>query len=178
MWGFEEQVDFLMEEKFDDLDTDTDKQSDYKRGVRDGAELVVNEHERECLDESPDECFGLGEAAAMQVSFYDMSIIPIGVYYCFLVTIKFFFTAKIAFDYCPFSAADATGYSSDEPEYKQTCREVAYGICAGTVGDMVESNGCDISTSDLVVLQEECEGEVDSMTPSLTKSIARRGLKK
>ena len=70
VWGFEEQVDSLMEENFGDLDTDSDKQSDYKRGVRDGAELVVNEHERECLDESPDECFDLGQAAAMQVRLY------------------------------------------------------------------------------------------------------------
>jgi hypothetical protein len=29
---------------------------------------VVTEHERECLDETPDECFDLGSAAAMQVS--------------------------------------------------------------------------------------------------------------
>ena len=39
---------------------------------------------------------------------------------------------------------------------------------------MVESNGCDITTSDLIVLQEECEGEVDNMTPDSIKSIARR----
>jgi hypothetical protein len=57
-----------MDANFGESPSDTDRQEDYKRGVRDGAELVVTEHERECLDETPDECYDLGEAAAMQVS--------------------------------------------------------------------------------------------------------------
>ncbi|KAL7509252.1 hypothetical protein ACHAXN_006239 [Cyclotella atomus] len=157
IWGFEEEVDDLMEANFDESPNDTDKQDAYKRGVRDGASLVVTEHERECLDETPDECFDLGSAAAMQ----------------------------IAFDYCPFSAqADSYGYGSDEPDYKQSCREVAYGVCEGAILKMVESNGCDPPTSDVAVLQEECEGQVDSMTPDADNAVKeemaveRRGLRK
>lgn len=60
----------MMDAKFAESPIDTDKQKDYKRGVREGADLVVVEHERECLDETPEECFDLGEAAAMQVSLF------------------------------------------------------------------------------------------------------------
>jgi hypothetical protein len=54
VWGYENEVNDMLETTFGDLDGDTDKQSTYKRGVRDGAALVLNEHERECLDETPD----------------------------------------------------------------------------------------------------------------------------
>jgi hypothetical protein len=94
---------------------------------------------------------------------------------------------KIAFDYCPFSASDeaaATAYG--QPNYKQSCREVAYGVCEGAILDMVESNGCDPSTSDVAVLQEECEGQVESMTPGVNDvtfvkkevAVEKRGLRK
>lgn len=95
------------------------------------------------------------------------------------------FIIQIAFDYCPFSAqADSYGYGSDEPDYKQSCREVAYGVCEGAILKMVESNGCDPPTSDVAVLQEECEGQVDSMRPDADNAVKeemaveRRGLRK
>ena len=68
----------------------------------------------------------------------------------------------IAFDFCPFSAADASSYST--PNYKQSCRSVAYGICEGAIYDYVDENGCDIKTSELNKLQAKCEDQVDSMT--------------
>jgi len=51
-----------------------------------------------------------------------------------------------------------------EPDYKEKCREVATGVCEGAVGDQVSQNGCSITTSDLLELQNKCEGQVDSMT--------------
>ena len=68
----------------------------------------------------------------------------------------------IAFDFCPFYAADASSYST--PNYKQSCRSVAYGICEGAIYDYVDENGCDIKTSELNKLQAKCEDQVDSMT--------------
>jgi hypothetical protein len=95
---------------------------------------VVTKYEKQCLDDSPDECYDLGQAAAQ----------------------------IIAFDFCPFSAADATGYS--QPNYKASCRSVAYGVCEGAIYSNVRGNGCSISTSQLSKLQNKCEGQVDSMT--------------
>jgi hypothetical protein len=36
---------------------------------------------------------------------------------------------------------------------------------------MIESNGCEITTSDLAVVMNECEGQVDSMTPGFMKAV-------
>ena len=68
VWGYEDQVEDMLETKFAESSADTDKQKDYKRGVQDGADLVVVEHERKCVDESPAECVELGEAAAQSRS--------------------------------------------------------------------------------------------------------------
>ena len=71
---------------------------------------------------------------------------------------------EIAFDYCPFTAADSYGHGS-EPDYKATCRSVAYGVCEGAIYDNVVDNGCKgISTSELNKLQYKCKGQVDAMT--------------
>ena len=37
-------------------------------------------------------------------------------------------------------------------------------VCEGEVGDQVSQNGCSITTSDLLKLQNKCEGKVDSLT--------------
>jgi hypothetical protein len=96
---------------------------------------VVAKYEKQCLENSPDECYDLGQAAAQM----------------------------IAFDYCPFSVqADATAYG--QPNYKASCRSVAYGVCEGAIYGYVRDNGCSISTSKLNQLQDECEDQVDSMT--------------
>jgi hypothetical protein len=96
---------------------------------------VVAKYEKQCLENSPDECYDLGQAAAQM----------------------------IAFNYCPFSAqADATAYG--QPNYKASCRSVAYGVCEGAIYGYVRDNGCSISTSKLNQLQDECEDQVDSMT--------------
>lgn len=38
--------------------------SSYCRGARAGADQVVKDYEKQCLENTPDECIGLGEAAA------------------------------------------------------------------------------------------------------------------
>ena len=43
---------------------------------------------------------------------------------------------EIAFGFCPFDAS--SGFAPMRPDYKESCREVAYGICRGVVGDKVE----------------------------------------
>jgi hypothetical protein len=100
-----------------------------------GADQVVQKYEKECLEDTADECNDLGIAAAQE----------------------------LAFEYCPFDAA-ASFAPGDQPDYKQACREVAYGICAGAVGDQVNANGCSIFSNDLKELQDKCERQVNRMT--------------
>ena len=68
----------------------------------------------------------------------------------------------IAFDYCPFSAADEASATS-APDYKESCKEVATSICEGAVYNYVKQNGCSLSTGKLTQLQAKCEGQVESM---------------
>ena len=117
------------------LDDGNWKTEAYNRGVRAGADQVVKKYEKQCLEDTVDECNGLGEAAAQE----------------------------IAFEYCPFSAS-ASFAPESQPDYKQECREVAYGFCEGAVGNQVNDNGCSISTGDLKNLQEKCERQVNRMT--------------
>ena len=70
---------------------------------------------------------------------------------------------EIAFEYCPFDAS-ASFAPESSPDYKEKCREVAYGVCEGAVGDQVNDNGCSISTSDLEDLQDKCVRQVNKMT--------------
>jgi hypothetical protein len=71
----------------------------------------------------------------------------------------------IAFDYCPFYAADeAEGTAYGQPNYKATCRDVAEGICEGAIYGYVRDNGCSITTSALNNLQDDCEDQIYSMT--------------
>jgi hypothetical protein len=106
------------------------------RGVRAGGNSVVQHYEKKCLEDTSDECDDLGKAAAQE----------------------------IAYDYCPFAAFANIGPEST-PNYKEACREAAYGVCKGAVGDQVNDNGCDnIPTSDLLRLQNKCVGQVNEMT--------------
>jgi hypothetical protein len=110
------------------------KTRSYNRGARAGASQVVEKYEKKCLENSPDECNDVGLAAA----------------------------AEIAFEFCPFSV----DYAADQGvyDYKKTCRSVAYGICKGAVGGSVQANGCSLTTSQTLRLQNKCKAQVDSMT--------------
>lgn len=123
----------------DDVENDVSENcsanSSFCRGVRAGATSVVRYYEKQCLQETPDECVDLGEAAAQE----------------------------IAFDFCPFDAS-ASFAPPSPPDYKETCREVATGICKGALKDQVSDNGCSISNNDLKDLQDKCEHQVDMMT--------------
>ena len=113
------------------------------RGYRAGANNVVRFYEKQCLEETADECVDLGEAAAQE----------------------------IAFEYCPFDAA-ASFAPESSPDYKEKCREVATGICKGALKDQVNDNGCSISNNDLKDLQDKCEHQVDMMTGGGDDEIA------
>ncbi|KAL7506715.1 hypothetical protein ACHAXN_004503 [Cyclotella atomus] len=134
IWGFEDQVDNYLESKYP-TDTSDWRKNSCHEGMKKGADQVVAKYEKQCLDDTPDECYDLGQAAAQM----------------------------IAFDFCPFSAqSDATAYG--QPNYKASCRSVAYGVCEGAIYNNVRDNGCSISTSQLNNLQNKCKGQVDSMT--------------
>ena len=74
-------------------------------------------------------------------------------------------TIEIAFEFCPFGAS-----SFIRPDYKEACREVATGICEGAVGIQVNENGCNINDNNLLIVQNKCEGQVNSMTGGGTVS--------
>jgi hypothetical protein len=133
IWSFEEEVDAYLAENYP-TDTSDWRTNSCHEGMAQGAAQVVEKYEKQCLDDSPDECNDLGQAAAQQ----------------------------IAYEFCPFSAADSTSYSS--PNYKESCRSVAYGICEGAIYGYVQQNGCDMTTSELSQEQAKCEEQVDSMT--------------
>lgn len=86
-----------------------------------GAYQVVVEQENKCLNETLEECYDLGHAAVEQ----------------------------IAQDYCPFSAT-WNGHGEDEPDFKASCRSVAYSVCEGAIYQYSRDNGYkDITTSEL-----------------------------
>lgn len=132
IWGFEDEVDSYLNENYP-TDTSDWRTNSCHEGMEAGADQVVEKYEKQCLDD-PSECDALGQAAAQQ----------------------------IAFEFCPFSAADSTGYSS--PNYKESCRSVAYGICEGAIYGYVQQNGCPMTTTELSQEQAKCEEQVDSMT--------------
>ncbi|KAL3784826.1 hypothetical protein ACHAWO_005822 [Cyclotella atomus] len=136
IWGYEDAVDNYVDEHYP-TDTSNWRTNPCNEGVEVGADQVIEKYEKQCLENSPDECYNLGHAAAQM----------------------------IAFDYCPFSAAnEASGTANGQPNYKASCRSVAYSVCEGAIYGYVRDNGCSISTSKLGDLQDECEDQVDSMT--------------
>ena len=58
-------------------------------------------------------------------------------------------------------AADST--SAITPNYKAQCKDVAESICEGAIYGYVVDNGCDITTSQLLNLQDDCEDQIESM---------------
>lgn len=98
--------------------------------------MIVQEYESQCFNSNADECNDLGQAAAQ----------------------------IIAYDYCPFSVAEDEPYGYSMPNYEDTCRDVAEGICEGALYGYIRDNGCSISTSALRNLQDDCGDQVDSMT--------------
>lgn len=67
---------------------------------------------------------------------------------------------EIAYDYCPFDAAASFG----RPNYKEQCRVVAIGVCEGAVGQQVKKNGCELTTSQLSMLQDKCTDVVNDIS--------------
>lgn len=45
------------------------KEKAYNEGAREGMKTVVDEKEKECLNDNPEECIGLGEAASSMIAF-------------------------------------------------------------------------------------------------------------
>ena len=80
---------------------------------------------------------------------------------CFCSLLLFFI--EIAFEFCPFDTS-ASFAPPSRPDYKEACREVASGICEGAVGNQVNDNGCSLTTSELLMLQDKCEYQVNLMT--------------
>ena len=68
---------------------------------------------------------------------------------------------EIAFEYCPFNAATSF---APRPDYKEQCRQVATGVCKGSIKEQVNNNGCGISNAKLEDLQAKCRRQVNRMT--------------
>lgn len=95
----------------------------YNRGVRAGADEVVEQYEKQCLDDTTEECTDVGETAA-QGTYQAFDIL------CSRSLHKYYYspllsysTTEIAFEFCPFAA----GASFARPNYKEQCRVVAVG---------------------------------------------------
>ena len=142
-----------------------DDSSSYCCGMRAGAHTVVKKYEKQCLEDTADECNDLGVAAAQGKTPWSSVLICISFENMLIEVMVLFFAlqTEIAFEFCPFDIA-ASFAPDDQPDYKETCREVATGICKGNVGDQVNDNGCSISTSGLKELQAKCERQVNDMT--------------
>jgi hypothetical protein len=65
IWGFEDQVDDYLDEYYP-TDTSNWRTNSCNEGVAEGAEQVVDKYEKQCLDDNPDECYDLGNAAAQR----------------------------------------------------------------------------------------------------------------
>ena len=167
IWGFEDKVEDYIEVKYP-TDTSDWRKNSCHQGVEAGADQVVDKYEKQCLDDSPDECNDLGQAAAQRKSFYfDMWDCYFVIDYSFdphHVLSYIFISSEIAYAYCPFSATEDEASIYGAPNYKASCRSVAYGVCEGAIYGYVRQNGCSISTSKLDDLQDECEDLIDAMT--------------
>eukprot|EP00956_Cyclotella_meneghiniana_P000016 scaffold40_cov68-Cyclotella_meneghiniana.AAC.3 len=131
VWNFQDDVDAYLKKNYP-TDTSDWKTNSCNQGVAAGAQQVVDKYEKQCLNDTPDECNDLGQTAAQ--------------------------------------TDESSTYST--PNYKKTCRSVAYGICEGSIYGYVRENGCSISTSKLSQLQGKCEDQVDSMTGGEEVAIA------
>ncbi len=62
IWGFEDSVNRHIKRNY--VDTGDWRTDSFNRGVRAGADQVVQQKQEKCLNDSPDECYDLGIAAA------------------------------------------------------------------------------------------------------------------
>jgi hypothetical protein len=69
VWGFEEEVDDHLDDYYP-TDTSNWRTNSCNQGVEAGADQVVEKYEKQCLDDSPDECYDLGQAAAQRKLFH------------------------------------------------------------------------------------------------------------
>ena len=136
--------------------------NNFCRGYRAGANQIVTKYEKQCLEDTTEECIDVGKAAAEGKKQYNIIGNLNCIYESFILSLVSQITTEIAYEYCQFSAI--TFGHDPALDYKQNCREVAYGVCEGSVGDQVNDNGCDISYWQLIRLQRKCEDQVDMMT--------------
>ena len=68
VWNFEDDVDDYLDEHYP-TDTSDWRTNSCNEGVEEGAQQVVDKYEKQCLDDTPDECNDLGQAAAQSRSF-------------------------------------------------------------------------------------------------------------
>lgn len=152
----------LMSENMRRLEDECPENTNFCRGARAGANKVVFEQEKSCLEDTTDECTELGEAAAQgnsNKSFFFALLSWLTNCFCSLLLVFI----EIAFEFCPFDTS-ASFAPPSRPDYKEACREVASGICEGAVGNQVNNNGCSLTTSELLMLQDKCEYQVNLMT--------------
>lgn len=64
IWYFEDDVDEYLKKY--PTDTSNWKKNSCHEGMQKGADQVVQKYEKKCLDDSPDECYDLGQAAAQR----------------------------------------------------------------------------------------------------------------
>lgn len=109
----------------------------YNKCARDGAEEQVQKIEKTCLNDDSGQCVGLGETAA----------------------------EIIVFDNVCRPEFDQASSSHSPPDYKKTCRQVAYGICKGQISTKINEYCSDkrMSSTKLLRLQDKCKRQIDSM---------------
>lgn len=140
-------------------DTPKWDEASYNRGVQAGADQVIEKYEKQCLEDTADECEDLGVAAAQGKTLWWIQRYPQirYKYICIAVYSSIAFSylhylqyTEIAFEYCPFNAATSF---APRPDYKEQCRQVATGVCKGSIKEQVNNNGCGISNAKLEDLQ-------------------------
>lgn len=135
-WGLEEEANKEKDRKYP-CKADNKEDQEYNDCARYGVDQQVQRIEKECFDDDPSQCQDLGETAAEIIVFANVNC----------------------------SVASSSTYGNDEPDYKETCREVAYGICSGYISTTINKycSGSNVSTSELLELQKKCEKQVDNM---------------
>mmetsp|Transcript_14805 Transcript_14805/g.32163 ORF Transcript_14805/g.32163 Transcript_14805/m.32163 type:complete len:137 (-) Transcript_14805:90-500(-) len=108
----------------------------YNKCARDGAEQQVQKIEKECLNDDSSQCEDLGETAAEIIVFANV--------------------CRPEFD---------EASSQRNPDYKKTCRQVAYGICKGQISTKINKYCSDkrLSSTKMLRLQDKCKKQIDGM---------------
>jgi hypothetical protein len=71
IFGFQKKVDRDVKKKYPQ--SSNWRTDSYNRGARSGADEVVTKYEKKCLEDNPDECTALGDAAAQGEFIYRVS---------------------------------------------------------------------------------------------------------